>query len=107
MTKVGLILFKEVGKKKSAWARIVERKLTVPADLKKALAKDKKAMKNFDNFAPSYKKMYIWWIEAAKKRETEESNRLSSGQNRIKNLVCCNPRFFGKWDIRYGYNKNN
>jgi uncharacterized protein YdeI (YjbR/CyaY-like superfamily) len=79
MTEAGLRLFKEAGKKKSARERYTGRKLTIPVDLKRALAKNKKALKNFGNFAPSYKKLYIWWIEAAQKKETRE--------RRIKQVV--------------------
>jgi uncharacterized protein YdeI (YjbR/CyaY-like superfamily) len=79
MTQAGLALFKEAGKKKSSKARIPGKKLSVPADLKKALSKNKKAMNNFDNFAPSYKKMYILWIDDAKKQETR--------RKRIKRVV--------------------
>lgn len=44
----------------------------VSADFKSALEKNKKALKNFGNFAPGYKKNYIRWIEDAKKQETRE-----------------------------------
>ena len=72
MTKAGLALFKEAGKKKSSRTRIVKKRFITPPDLKKALAKNKKALDNFNDFAPSYKKMYIWWIEDAKKKETRK-----------------------------------
>ena len=70
MTKAGLVLFKEAGTKKSARAQIVKKRLAMPTDLKKALARNKKATGNFSNFAPSHQKMYIWWIIDAKKIET-------------------------------------
>ena len=81
MTKAGLVLFKEVGKtgKKSPMAKIVKKKLSVPSDLKKALAKNKKALSNFNNFALSYQKIYIFWITDARKTETRE--------RRIKRVV--------------------
>jgi uncharacterized protein YdeI (YjbR/CyaY-like superfamily) len=72
MTHVGLALFEEAGKKKSSRIRMMKKKFTVPVDLKKALAKNKNAMNNFDKFAPSYKKMYILWIDDAKKQETRK-----------------------------------
>jgi uncharacterized protein YdeI (YjbR/CyaY-like superfamily) len=78
MTKAGLSLFREAAKKKSR-AKIIKRRLAVPADLKRALAKNMQALKNFDAFAPSYQKMYIWWIKDAKKRETRD--------RRIKRVV--------------------
>jgi uncharacterized protein YdeI (YjbR/CyaY-like superfamily) len=46
------------------------QKLTVPADLKAALAKDAKARKTFENFSYSHKKEYVDWIMDAKRDET-------------------------------------
>lgn len=81
MTKAGLVLFKEVEKsrKVNARERAAKKRFAVPADLKKALAKNKEALKNFNNFAPSYKKLYVWWILDAKKKETRDE--------RIKRVV--------------------
>ena len=81
MTDVGLALFMEVEKsgKKASRQKFVKKKLPVPADLKKALAKNKKALENFKNFAPSYQKTYIFWIRDAKKKETRK--------RRIKRVV--------------------
>lgn len=42
----------------------------IPKDLKEALAKKPKARANFEKFAPSYKRHYIWWVESAKQKET-------------------------------------
>lgn len=74
MTQAGLRLFREVEAKPkgSSRAEMMKKKSTVRADLGKALAKNKAAQKNFRNFAPSYKKMYIGWILDAKKKETRE-----------------------------------
>jgi uncharacterized protein YdhG (YjbR/CyaY superfamily) len=44
--------------------------LVVPADLKAALAKSKKAAATFDAFSYSHKKEYIQWISEAKREET-------------------------------------
>ena len=64
----------EAAKKNGEWERassIDERPdAAVPEDFKKALEKNKKAKKNFFNFAPSYRKQYIWWILSAKRDET-------------------------------------
>ncbi|MFC2159627.1 YdeI family protein [Actinomycetota bacterium] len=45
-------------------------KLIIPEKLKCGLRKNKKAWKNFNNFATSYKKMYIFWYMDAKRDET-------------------------------------
>jgi uncharacterized protein YdeI (YjbR/CyaY-like superfamily) len=42
----------------------------MPGELKDSLIKDKKAMKNFEDFAPSTKKMFYRWILRAKTKET-------------------------------------
>jgi uncharacterized protein YdhG (YjbR/CyaY superfamily) len=44
--------------------------LVVPADLKAALAKSKKAAATFDAFSYSHKKEYVQWISEAKREET-------------------------------------
>ena len=46
------------------------KKLIIPARLREGLKKNKKAWENFNNFADSYKKMYIFWYMDAKKDET-------------------------------------
>jgi uncharacterized protein YdeI (YjbR/CyaY-like superfamily) len=50
----------------------VKRTLTVPADLKSALAKNAKARKTFDDFSYSHKKEYVQWITGAKRDETRQ-----------------------------------
>lgn len=74
MTKVGLLLFKEVDKygKKGTVKKPSMEKLVIPPELKKALAKNKKAQENFGNFAPGYRRLYIGWITSAKKEETRK-----------------------------------
>ena len=57
----------------------MKQRYVVPADLKKALKKRKKALENFNNFAPSYKRMYVLWVLDAKKKETRKK--------RIKRVV--------------------
>lgn len=81
MTKAGFALFKEGAKnvKKRARPRTVTKRLSVPPDLKEALAKNRQALKNFSNFAPSYRKIYILWITDSKREETREK--------RIKQVV--------------------
>jgi uncharacterized protein YdeI (YjbR/CyaY-like superfamily) len=50
----------------------VKRALTVPVDLKAALAKNSKARKTFDDFSYSHKKEYVQWITDAKRDETRK-----------------------------------
>lgn len=51
----------------------------IPKDLMESLEKSKKAKENFNKFAPSYRRYYIWWIERAKRPETRNK--------RIKEVV--------------------
>ena len=52
--------------------------LPVPAYLKTAFKKNKKAQTAFDNFPPSHRKEYILWFEEAKTEETR-NKRLTQG----------------------------
>ncbi|MBR9693366.1 YdeI/OmpD-associated family protein [Candidatus Woesearchaeota archaeon] len=45
---------------------------TMPSELKKALAKDSLAKKNFELYPPSTKKIFYRWIAQAKRSETKE-----------------------------------
>jgi hypothetical protein len=53
-----------------------ERIVDIPDDLKKALAKSKKAQTFFDSLAYTNKKEYALWISSAKREETRQK-RLS------------------------------
>jgi hypothetical protein len=46
------------------------RTVELPADLKKALAREKQAKQFFEKLAPSHKKRYVDWITEARKVET-------------------------------------
>jgi len=80
MTAAGLTKIEEA-KKTNNWNNAYTNITTdeVPSDLKGALLKENKAWANFQNFANSYKNMYIGWINQAKTEET----RL----NRIRKVV--------------------
>jgi uncharacterized protein YdeI (YjbR/CyaY-like superfamily) len=57
-------LAKKYGLWKTAYTNKVKEK--IPMDLKKALNLDKTAWNNFQNFANSYRNMYIGWINNSK-----------------------------------------
>jgi uncharacterized protein YdeI (YjbR/CyaY-like superfamily) len=78
MSDFGLKIYKE-GLKKKVIDHDFPKNPETPGDLKKALGKSKKAEKNFKNFAPSYRRIYIYWIEIAKFSETR--------RKRIKEVV--------------------
>jgi uncharacterized protein YdeI (YjbR/CyaY-like superfamily) len=46
------------------------RTVTVPADLKKALAKNKDAKAAFDKLSYTHRKEFVQWIEGVKREET-------------------------------------
>lgn len=46
--------------------------LEIPPELEKALKKNIVAWKNFNSFAPSYRKQYILWVMTAKREETRQ-----------------------------------
>jgi uncharacterized protein YdeI (YjbR/CyaY-like superfamily) len=44
--------------------------LEIPAALSVALARNKKAMKNFEAFPPGIRKQLVYWVLSAKREET-------------------------------------
>lgn len=70
MTEAGLKKV-EAAKADGSWAKLdAVDALRLPADLKKALASDEGARKNFESFSPSARKGLLWWVESAKRPET-------------------------------------
>ena len=74
MTQAGLAKFKHAPKQKDKGAKekSAGRTLAIPPDLKRALSANKKALQNFTNFAPSYRRLYVAWITDAKRKETRQ-----------------------------------
>ena len=88
MTKAGLVKIDDgllKGTKKTK-ARPAAAELQIPPCLKQALEADPRAMEYFGKLAPSYQKLYIGWIDSAKKEETrrkrvrEAVDKLSRGE---------------------------
>jgi len=71
MTKIGMELFqnREAGESEKSRSKSPNLNKMSPA-LTKALVANKKASENFNNFAPSYRRQYIGWVNSAKKEET-------------------------------------
>jgi uncharacterized protein YdeI (YjbR/CyaY-like superfamily) len=71
MTEAGLAEIKEA-QRSGEWFNTVpaRKELVVPPYMKEALAKNKKALTNFNNLAKSYKRQYVGWITNAKREET-------------------------------------
>jgi uncharacterized protein YdeI (YjbR/CyaY-like superfamily) len=52
--------------------------LKVPDDFSRALKKNARARKTFDNFAPSHRREYVQWITEAKREETRRKRLKTS-----------------------------
>jgi uncharacterized protein YdeI (YjbR/CyaY-like superfamily) len=68
MTEAGQV-FIDIAKESGAWFASNEAD-TIPPDLQKMFNKNKKALKNFQAFAPFAKRMIIQWVVDAKRPET-------------------------------------
>jgi uncharacterized protein YdeI (YjbR/CyaY-like superfamily) len=67
----------EIAKKSGAWTAMDKvENLVIPPKLKKAFAANPTAYKNFQNFAPGYRKGYLSWLYQAKRDETQEKRIL-------------------------------
>jgi len=75
MHKNGLEIIK-IGKQNGSWSALdtVENGI-ISEDLQQAFDKNKTAFSNYQNFAPSYRKSYLYWLHQAK-RETTRKNRI-------------------------------
>jgi uncharacterized protein YdeI (YjbR/CyaY-like superfamily) len=61
----------EAAKKNGSWETLdgVENH-EIPKDLEQAFEKNKTAFANYQNFSPSYRKSYLYWLNQAKREET-------------------------------------
>ena len=73
MTEAGLASVKNA-KECGQWFTTCVRakELEVPSYLKEALATNRKALNNFDRLADGYKRLFVRWIDSAKKEETRK-----------------------------------
>lgn len=63
----------EIAKKNGSWETLdaVENGI-VPVDLQRAFTKNERAYTNYKNFAPSYRKSYLYWLHQAKRDATRQ-----------------------------------
>ncbi len=58
-------------KEDGSWTALDDvENLVIPNDLQQAFDKNKKAFTNYQNFAKSYRKSYLYWLNQAKREET-------------------------------------
>ena len=56
---------------------------SIPAYIEKAIRKNPKAWKFFDSLAPSHKRLYLAWIDSAKREETRQT-RLAQAIEKLR-----------------------
>jgi uncharacterized protein YdeI (YjbR/CyaY-like superfamily) len=73
MTEAGLATIREA-KNSGEWFKTApaRKKLVIPIYIKEALATNKKAQRNFNNLANSYKRNFVGWVSSAKREETRK-----------------------------------
>jgi uncharacterized protein YdeI (YjbR/CyaY-like superfamily) len=74
---------KEAGTWSNAYTNLTSDKM--PADLRKALMRDSAAWENFQNFANTYRNMYIGWIVGAKTDVTRKKRIAKTVAQALKN----------------------
>jgi len=90
MTKQGIAAFERRTDRVSLAEQFKIDELPAPKDFLAALEGNENASKNFDRFAPSYKKRYLMWLASARtpktrKRRIEEAVDLIA--HNVKNLL--------------------
>jgi uncharacterized protein YdeI (YjbR/CyaY-like superfamily) len=67
----------QIAKKNGSWFALddVENEV-IPTDLQKAFNSNKIAFQNYKNFAPSYRKGYLYWLFNAKRESTRQKRIL-------------------------------
>ena len=86
MTQAGFAKIEEAKKQgfwDNAYTNLVKERL--PSDLKNALIVNKKAWNNFQQFANSYRNMYIGWVKNAKTEETRKKRISEVVKNSLEN----------------------
>jgi uncharacterized protein YdeI (YjbR/CyaY-like superfamily) len=73
MMPAGMKAFQEaVDKPELIYEINLDDNIVTPEDLLEALKKNESAFRNFNNFSLSNKRLYIFWLNSAKKEETRQ-----------------------------------
>jgi uncharacterized protein YdeI (YjbR/CyaY-like superfamily) len=77
----------EIAKENDSWTILDEvEALVIPEDLKEEFANYKGSMEYFDSLSKSVKKIFLYWIVSAKRKETRQKRILEIVENASKNL---------------------
>lgn len=67
----------QIAKENGSWAALNDvDNLVIPTNLQQAFNENTIAYTNFKNFAPSYKKNYLYWLYSAKREDTKQKRML-------------------------------
>ena len=82
----------EAAKKDGSWSYLDDiEALIVPDDLAAELAKNKRAMRNFEAFNDSSKKIILFWIKDAKRESTRKKRVAETVRLAAKNIRAAHP----------------
>lgn len=77
----------EIAKENGSWTYLDEiEALITPEDLKKELETYKGALAYFDSLSKSVKKMLLYWVLSAKRKETRQKRITEIAENASKNM---------------------
>ncbi len=77
----------KIAKENGSWTILDEvEALIIPKDLKDEFANYKGSMEFFDSLSKSAKKVLLYWVVSAKRRETRQKRILEIAENASKNL---------------------
>lgn len=77
----------EIAKKNDSWTYLDDvEALITPEDLKKELETHDGALHYFDSLSKSIKKMLLYWVLSAKRKETREKRILDIAENAAKSM---------------------
>ena len=63
----------QVAKDNGSWVALDDvEKLIIPDNLQQAFDQNETAFKNYQGFAPSYRKSYLYWLSQAKREATQQ-----------------------------------
>ncbi len=72
----------KIAKENGSWTFLDEvEALIVPDDLKEALMKNKDSIEYFENLSKSSKKILLYWVVSAKRKETRQKRILEIAEN--------------------------